>query len=115
MPPRLNSRYQFCVGYIDPTTGAVTLTDREPFSFTHFADNIQHQVVNGDTLQTIAQYYYSPIEDAALMWWVIADFQPTPIIDPTISLEIGRVLQVPSLATLQNIIFSQSRQQSSAT
>ena len=115
MPPRLYSRYQFCVGYPDPTTGSLTLTDREPFRFAPFPDNIQHPVKVGDTLQTVAQRYYSSISAAPNLWWIIADFQSTPILDPTIQLEIGSVLQVPSLATVQSEIFNVSRQQTSAT
>ncbi len=115
MPPRLYSRYQFCVGYPDPTTGALTLTDRVPFRFAPFPDNIQHPVKVGDTLRTIAQRYYAALSQAPNLWWVIADFQPNPIIDPTIQLEVGSVLQVPSLKTVQAEVFNVANQQPFAT
>jgi len=115
MPPRLFSRYQFCVGYIDPTSGLLTLTDRDPFRFAPFPDNIQHAVRNGDSLFSLAQRYYATMSQAAQLWWVIADFQPDPILDPTIQLEIGRILQIPSLKTVQTEIFDSHRQQTSAT
>jgi hypothetical protein len=43
------------------------------------------------------------------LWWVIADFQPDPVHDPTLSLEPGRVLVVPSIRTVQEEIFSETR------
>lgn len=115
MPPRLRSRYQFCVGYTDPTTGLLVLTDREPYLFAPFSDNIQHPVVIGDTLQSVAAKYYASLPDAALLWWIVADFQPSPILDPTIMLVLGSVLQVPSLRTVLTEIFATKRQQTSAT
>jgi hypothetical protein len=115
MPPQLFSRFQFCVGYIDPVTGLLTLTDRDPYRFAPFSDNIQHAVKSGDTLFSIANRYYAAMKQAPQLWWVIADFQPEPILDPTIQLEIGRVLQIPSLQTLQTEIFASTRQQTSAT
>jgi hypothetical protein len=109
MPPQLYSRYQFCAAFADPVTGKLVLTDREPFRFAPFADNRQHQVTSTDTLGRLAARYLAPIPDAAQLWWIIADFQPDPIFDPTIVLEVGRMLTIPSVRTVLTEIFDESR------
>ena len=42
-------------------------------------------------------------------WWAIADFQPDPIVDPTLDLEPGRRLVVPSLRVLTDVILGEQR------
>ncbi len=42
-------------------------------------------------------------------WWVLADFQPDPIVDPTLELDVGRRLVVPSLRVLTDVILSEQR------
>jgi hypothetical protein len=109
MPPQLHSRYQFCGAFADPVTGKLVLTDREPFRFAPFPDNRQHLVSSSDSLTRLAARYFAPIPDAALLWWIIADFQPDPIFDPTLVLEVGRVLTIPSLQTVLTEVFNESR------
>lgn len=88
----------------------IVLTERTPFYFTRFRDNIEHTVTDGDTFQSIAFYYYTGYlpasRSAAELWWVIADFQPTPVTDPTLRLEAGTTVYVPSLRILDEFIFS---------
>jgi hypothetical protein len=109
MPPRLFSRFTFCSTVTDPTTGALILLEREPYPYAPFADNIQHTVTSGDTLWSLAQRYYGAIAAGANLWWVIADFQPDPIFDPTIQLAPGAVIVVPSVRTIQTEIFDEAR------
>ncbi len=109
MPPRLHSRHQFCLAFADPVTGKLVLTDREPYRFAPFADNVQHLVIEGDTLARLAARYFAPLADAAQLWWIIADFQPEPIFDPTIALEVGRTIVLPSLQTVLTEIFDEAR------
>lgn len=109
MPPQLYSRYQYCSSFADPVTGKLMLSDREPYRFAPFPDNVQHQVQGGDTLPRLAARYFAPLPDAAQLWWIIADFQEDPIFDPTILLEVGRVLAIPSLQTVLTEIFDESR------
>ncbi len=52
---------------------------------------------------------------AAAKHILIADFQPDPIHDPTLSLEVGRVLVVPSLRTVTEEVFSEKRRQEAST
>jgi hypothetical protein len=40
---------------------------------------------------------------------VIADFQPDPIVDPTLELELGRRLFIPSLRVLTDVILGEER------
>ena len=108
MPPGVWSRFRFTKAIRD-TKLNLYLTDRVPFEFRELADNIAHLVLEGDTLFTLAGRYYQPIERACGFWWVIADFQPTPIIDPTIKLEPGTTVFIPSLRTLRERIFAEDR------
>lgn len=109
MPPQVNSRFQFCASFVDPVTGKLVLTDREPYRYAPFPDNRHHQVKETDTLPKLAATYFAPIADAALLWWIIADFQPDPIFDPTLVLTVGRVLVIPSVQTVLAEIFNESR------
>ncbi len=110
MPPRLRSRHSFTLGVKDDATpDDLELTEREPYTFRSFSDNRQHTVEQGDTLWTLAARYFAPLDSAANLWWVIADFQPDPIHDPTLALAVGSVLVVPSVRTLIENVFSENR------
>ncbi len=111
MPPGKFSRFAYAFGRRDPDDAGqrTYLTDRVRFFFIPLADNIQHVVVDGDTLWNLASRFYAPIQRPGGLWWVIADFQPDPIHDPTIRLETGRLMIVPSLRTVTEQIFSSSR------
>lgn len=108
MPPRRFSRYEFTAAVRDGQ-GRLLLTEREPIRFRALPDNILHVVREGDTLFVLAARYYRPKPRAAGFWWVIADFQPDPILDPTLTLRIGRELVIPSLVTLDTIILLAER------
>ncbi len=105
MPPQANSRYRHCRGVLDES-GHTLLTERKPFGFWRFADNLEHRVVEGDLLWGLAARYYAALERLDGYWWVLADFQPEPIVDPTLALEVGRVLMIPSLQMLTDVILS---------
>lgn len=110
MPPGINSRYLHSLGIKD-AEGRLFLTDPEPYTYREFADNRFHPVVAGDTLESIADRYFPNIEDAAQLFWVIADFQPERILDPTLMLDEGRVLVIPSENTFLTKIMDPSRSQ----
>lgn len=99
MPPRLYSRHTFCAAVKDDA-GRLFLTERVPYGYRKLADTRTHVVVQGDTLWTLAGRYFEPLERASGFWWAIADFQPDPIFDPTLTLTVGRVLYIPSVRTL---------------
>lgn len=108
MPPRQYSRYSFSVATPDDQ-GRVFMSPRIPFRFRVFADTTIYLVRQGDTLYALAGRYYAGLPRPAGLWWVIADFQPEPIVDPTIQLVPGSKLMIPSLRVLQELVFSETR------
>lgn len=108
MAPRRYSRHMFTLGIVDDD-GVTYLTDRIPYRFKTFPDNILHIVREGDTLFNIAGQYYAEMDRPAGFWWAIADFQPVPIHDPTLKLEVGSTIIVPSERTLVESILSEKR------
>lgn len=108
MAPRVGSRYSFTVGVTDEL-GRRVLTEREPYRFSEHVDTRIHVVAQGDTLAGLAGRYFAPLPRACGFWWVLADFQPDPIIDPTLELDVGRRLFIPSLRVLTDVILSEQR------
>jgi Tfp pilus assembly protein FimV len=108
MPPRRYSRYSLTTAVTDER-GRLYLTERVPFRYRSRADTREYTVRPGDTLYTIAARQYAGLERPAGLWWVIADFQPQPIVDPTVQLVAGQLLFLPSLRVVQEEIFSERR------
>ncbi len=95
---------------MDVVTGKRILTDRVPYRFRNFSDNRRHIIAAGDSLFTLAGRYYDGFTDRPSgLWWVIADFQPDPILDPTIVLDEGRVVFIPSERTVREEILNPKR------
>ena len=110
MPPQTGSRFGFCLGVLDER-GRRFLTEREPYRYRPLPDNRAHRVVDGDTLFDLAGRYFAPLPRACGFWWAIADFQPSDgaIVDPTLDLEVGRTIYIPSVRVLTDIILGESR------
>jgi hypothetical protein len=108
MPPRANSRYHFCSG-IRNDAGVLFLTEREPYRFHEHPDNRVHRVVQGDTLWGLAGRYFAPLPRACGFWWAIADYQADPVLDPTLALEEGRILFIPSIRVLSDVVLGEAR------
>ena len=111
MPPRVGSRHSFTLGVHDGA-GKLHLTEREPYRFRAHADNRVHVVVQGDTLWDLAGRYFAPLPRACGFWWAIADYQPDPIVDPTLVLEPGRRLFIPSLRVLTDVVLGEAGRRS---
>lgn len=105
MPPRPGSRYAHCTGLQD-THGRRYLSTRVPYRFVPHADNRRHLVQQGDSWWSIAAQYFAPLPRACTYWWAVADFQPAQPVDPTVPLEPGAVIVVPSLRVLTDLILS---------
>lgn len=104
MPPHENSRYLASYGRRD-SSGKLFLTQRKPFRFDKSLKGTKtHVVAEGDTLWNLAYRYFKPVKNAEHLWWVIAEFQPTPIRDLTLDLDVGRVLYIPTLRVVQERI-----------
>ena len=112
MPPLAGSRHSFTHGVRD-AAGRLFLTEREPFAFREETDSRVHLVRQGETLFELAGRYFAPLPRACGFWWAIADFQPDPIIDPTLELEPGRAVFVPSLRLLTDVILGEARRRES--
>jgi len=108
MPPRLGSRHTFCRGVLDDD-GVRTLTEREPFGYHELSDTRLHRVAEGDTLFSLAAWYFRGLPRPAGYWWVIADFQPDPILDGTLQLAVDRLLYIPSVRVLTDVILGEAR------
>lgn len=113
MSPRRRSRYSFAYASQDADEDLVLYAD-EAYRHRDFDDNVEHVVRQGDTLFTLAGKFFSPLPRACGLWWVIADFQPSPIHDPTVDLDPGRVLIIPSIRTLNEEVFSERRRRTTS-
>ena len=108
MAPYTGSRHSFTFGVRDD--GAkLFLTEREPYRFREHSDTRVHVVAQGDTLFSLAGRYFASLPRACGFWWVLADFQPDPIVDPTLELQVARRLFVPSLRVLTDVILGEQR------
>jgi len=108
MPPSSISRQLYTQAHVDEN-GVTYLADRVPFGYVELADTIKHRVRFGDSLWTLAARYYSGMPRPAGFWWVIADFQPVPIVDPTIALAEGTTVLVPSVRALRELVLDNGR------
>jgi hypothetical protein len=97
-----------CLGVLDDA-GRRLLTEREPYRYRALPDNRTRRVVDGDTLFDIAGRYFAPLPRACGFWWAIADFQPDPILDPTLALAAGTTLVIPSTRVLTDVILAETR------
>lgn len=105
MPPLKNSRHSFCLGI--KRRGRLWLSSMTPFRFKEFPDTKVHQTMENETLDQIAERYYG--DDGWKWWWVIAQFQPNPIVDPTVAFEAGVSVYVPSIRTVTQVIMNPNR------
>ena len=112
MPPIKNSRYQYSLGVTD-TSGRTFLTEPPRITYEDSLDNVVHVVQGGERLQDLAARYYADFGSdtfpAAGLWYVIAQFQPTPIIDPTLKLAEGTRLYIPSKRYVAQRVFDPAR------
>lgn len=71
-------------------------------------DDVFHIVSEGETLFSIAYRYYGGVGDGVHNWWLIAEYQPEPIVDPTAKLNPGDILVIPSTRHLLDAIAGQT-------
>lgn len=105
------SRYRFCQAVLNDAN-RLFLTDPEPFRFIDLPDNRQHIAKHGDTWWGLAARYYAAdglVDNPTDLWSIIADFQPEPVVDPTLRIEPGRTIHIPSIETIFQRVLSEAR------
>lgn len=101
-----DSRYASSLVFRDQSNN-LFLSKQKPVLFQPLSKLIEHQVKQGETLQRIAGTYYRDIPRGNELWWVLADFQPIPILDPLAELETGTTIYVLSQSDL-HLLLSES-------
>lgn len=91
------------------------LDDRVPYRFRDKPGTQIYTAKEGDSLFFLAAKFYATMPRPAGMWWVIADFQPQPIHDPTLTLQPGRVIYIPSQRVVSEEIINESRRGTTIT
>lgn len=104
------SRYRYNREYFDGSNNRY-FDEREPFRYKDEQDNRYHTVVEGDTYWGLAHRYFPEFERPAGLWWVIAEFQPDMVVDPTIVLEAGKVLVIPSQRLVRQEVYNPARRE----
>lgn len=99
------SRYQLS-SIIRDDTDQVLLGPRTFIDYGEDDDVIAHRVMAGDTLFSLAALYFHALPTGSSMWWAIADYQPEPLLDPTLELTVGSIILIPPLDTLQGILLA---------
>lgn len=95
MPPGQLSRHGLATAQPDQQ-GRYYLSRPPRLIYQAWPDNRLHTCLEGDTLWGLAHRYFAGVPRPAGLWWVLAEFQPVPIHDPTLALAPGRLLHVPA-------------------
>jgi hypothetical protein len=106
MQLRHTSRHRWCHAYEDDA-GRLYLDEREPFAYRDEPDNQLHVLVEGDTWWGLAWRYFQGFDRPEGLWWLLCEFQPEPVVDPTIRLVPGRLVVIPSLRLVRMEVFSE--------
>lgn len=101
MPPQASSRTRFCSAILDEDDDLI-LTDPEPYT-TPQRDDITTTVGDGDSLNLLAFRYYGRADH----WWAVAD--RAGVYDPTLRLDPGSKVTLPSRRTVNEEILNESR------
>jgi hypothetical protein len=100
-----SSLYQFCT--VLGGNGEISyLDEREPFRFRDEPDNKFHTAHDGDTWWGLAWKFFPGFPDKALMWRLLCEYQPEPVVDPTIKIETGRRIAIPSERLVRTKVFN---------
>jgi len=108
MPPNAVSRHLHTTAY-EQADGRWFLSDRAPYRYRDLPDTRVHTAAGTDTLFSLAGRYFAPLPRACGLWWAIADFQPVPIVDPTLALDAGTQVHIPSVRVVTTVILGEAR------
>ncbi len=101
------SRYRFTPRVIEELADGsrrVFLAMQDPVTpFVPDKDNAVHVVREGDTLENLAARFFNGYTDPAFLGWIIGQFQPTPILDPSRKLRNNSILIIPSPSLVNDL------------
>lgn len=107
------SRYRYCTildhGDLGGTPGVKLFDEREPYRFQDESDNRFHNAVEGDTWWGLAWKYFPSFQNKAQLWFLLCEFQPEPVIDPTIVIVAGTQIVIPSERLVRTQVFNRER------
>lgn len=99
------SRYQFCT-VLGGDGQTAHLDEREPFRFRDESDNRFYTTKEGDTWWGLAWRFFTGFPNRSLLWWLLCEYQPEPVVDPTIVIPAGTTVVIPSERLLRTKVFS---------
>ncbi len=82
------------------------LGERPVFGYRDLPDNRLHIVKEGERVWHVCHIFFPRLPKNGTLYWIVCDFQPEPILDPTLELEVGRLLVIPSQETVQRVILA---------
>lgn len=118
--PSYFSRYRFCTATAD-AQGRLFLSSPEPFGYQDLPDNTVHIATATDTWESLADRHFASLADQLAtidmepshLYWILADFQPDPrpdaADDTTLRIPAGTRLVLPSVGTVLDLVFNESR------
>ena len=109
MPMFAWSRYRYCTVIGGQNGEIAELDEREPFRFRNETDNRYHRAQSGDTWWSIAAKFFSGVPRACGLWWLLCEYQPDPVVDPTLAIDDGTLIVIPSMRVLRMYAFSDER------
>jgi hypothetical protein len=99
------SRYWACLARRD-TAGRLWLDERAPVRYQDQPDHRYHQVRAGDTWWALAARYLDGVcARPDNLWWILCEFQPTPVLDPTLAIPPGSTVVIPSIRFVRTVVF----------
>ncbi|MEN6368466.1 MAG: hypothetical protein ABFD77_02070 [Thermotogota bacterium] len=104
------SRYRFCT-MLGGNGEIAYLDEREPFRYRDEPDNTFYTAKDGDTWWGLAWKFFSGFPNKALLYFLLCEFQPEPVVDPTIRIEAGRQIAIPSERIIRTKVYSKDNRQ----
>lgn len=108
------SRFR-CAELIRTDDGYLHWDLRRTLEYLGHEDDIAHEVQPDDTWHSLAYKFYGTEFGGANLWWVIADYQPEPVLDPTVLPTPGDIVMIPAPSIIQDFILSVNDEDSFAT
>lgn len=105
----ITSRYKYTTSMLNNVEGGdgyTYLATQESAFFIDDSENEMHIVKLGDTLESIAHQYFKGFPNSAQLFWIIGEYQPTPILDPTLKLKVGSLIIIPAQSIVYELLYA---------